>query len=425
MSSATGAAEKRLTRRLRAEKRFRAYGVAAIALALAVLALLFGSIVLGGAGSFTRSVARLEISFDPALVDPAGDRSLESIGTGDFGGLMKQTLRGLFPEVTGRKDKRSLYALMSNGAAYALRDTALADPSVVGRSMLVELPLSDDADLYLKGQVSRDIAEGDRRLRDIQLDWLDQLTERGAVKTVFNWSFLTSGDSREPELAGIGGAFIGSLLTLLVTLALSFPLGVATAIYLEEFAPKSRWTDLVEVNINNLAAVPSVIFGLLGLAIFLGCFGLPRSAPIVGGLVLAIRTLPIIIIAARAALAAVPPSTREAAMAIGASPLQVVAHHVLPHALPGIMTGAIIGMAQALGETAPLLMIGMVAFVVDIPTGLDSPSTVLPVQIFLWADAPERAFVEKTSGAIIILLGVLISMNATAVWLRQRFETRH
>jgi len=213
-------------------------------------------------------------------------------------------------------------------------------------------------------------------------------------------------------------------MTLFVTLLLCFPLGVASAVYLEEFAPESRWTDLVEININNLAAVPSVIFGLLGLSIFLGALGLTRSAPIVGGLVLAIRTLPIIIISARAALAAVPPSIRQAAMAIGASPLQVVNHHVLPVAMPGIMTGTIIGMAQALGETAPLLMIGMVAFVVDVPTGLDSPSTVLPVQIFLWADAPERAFVEKTAGAIIILLAFLISMNGLAVWLRHRFEKR-
>jgi len=411
-----------LRSRHRAELRFRLYGLAAIGLALLTLAVLFGSIVVGGSGAFFRSVVALEIEFDAELVDPTGARTPESLRAGDYSALVKSHLRALFPEVTGRKQKRNLYRLMSNGAAYTLRDRVLADPSLVGSKLVVELPLSDDADLYVKGNVSRAIPESNRKLRDEQLDWIDGLAEAGAVSTVFNWNFLVSGDSREPELAGIGGALIGSLMTLFVTLALCFPLGVATAIYLEEFAPKGRWTDLVELNINNLAAVPSVIFGILGLSIFLGAFGMPRSAPIVGGLVLALRTLPIIIIAARAALAAVPPSIRSGAMGIGASPMQVVGHHVLPHAMPGILTGTIIGMAQALGETAPLLMIGMVAFVVDLPTGLDSPATVLPVQIFLWADAPERAFVEKTAGAIIILLGFLISMNATAVWLRHRFE---
>ncbi|MGH6717966.1 MAG: phosphate ABC transporter permease PstA, partial [Alphaproteobacteria bacterium] len=232
------------------------------------------------------------------------------------------------------------------------------------------------------------------------------------------------GDSREPELAGVWGAMVGSFVTMIVALAVAFPLGSATAIYLEEFAPKNRWTDLIEVNINNLAAVPSIVFGLLGLAIFLNTFGLPRSAPLVGGMVLSLMTLPTIIIASRAALKAVPPSIREAARGIGASPLQVVFHHVLPLALPGILTGTIIGMAHALGETAPLLMIGMVAFVVDIPTGLTDAATVLPVQIFLWADSPERAFVEKTAAAILVLLGFLIAMNALAVILRHRTEVK-
>ena len=416
--------DRRLHKRRRAEVRFRLYGLAAIGLALLTLAVLFASIVVRGSGAFVRSVARLEIHFDAELVDPSGTRTPESLGAGDYSALLKSKLRELLPEVSGRKDKRNLYRLMSSGAAYTLRDRVLEEPGLVGRSSTVALPLSDEADLYVKGKVSRAVPEGDRKLRDKQLDWLDTLTAMGTIETVFNWDFFVSGDSREPELAGIGGALIGSLLTLLVTLVLCFPLGVATAVYLEEFAPKNRWTDLVELNINNLAAVPSVIFGILGLSIFLGTFGLPRSAPLVGGLVLALRTLPIIIIAGRAALAAVPPSIKAAAMGIGASPMQVVGHHVLPHAMPGILTGTIIGMAQALGETAPLLMIGMVAFVVDTPTGFDSPATVLPVQIFLWADAPERAFMEKTAGAIIVLLGVLISMNATAVCLRQRFENR-
>jgi phosphate transport system permease protein len=411
-------------KRHRAEMRFRAYGLVAIGFALLSLTVLFASIAIRGTGAFFRSVVDLEVYLDPALIDPSGERTPESLGAGDYSALVKRRLIELFPNVTGRKDKRRLYGLVSNGAAYELRDRVLAEPGLVGHHLAVAVPLSDDADLYAKGHVSRGTVEADRRLHDQELDWLDTLTNAGAIHTVFNWNFLLSGDSREPELAGIGGALVGSMLTLFVTLVLCFPLGVATAVYLEEFAPKSRWTDLVEVNINNLAAVPSVIFGLLGLAIFLGFMGLTRSAPLVGGLVLAIRTLPIIIISSRASLSAVPPSIREGAMAMGASPLQVVGHHVLPHAMPGILTGTIIGMAQALGETAPLLMIGMVAFVVDVPRGFDSPATVLPVQIFLWADAPERAFVEKTAGAIIVLLMFLVSMNATAVWLRQRFERR-
>lgn len=420
----TRRADRRVQKRNRSERRFRAYGLSAIGIALLILTVLFGSILIGGSGAFFKSVAVLEIYIDPELIDPGGKRTIESLRLGDYSALVKQRLQERFPEVTGRRDKRNLYRLVSLGAAYELQDRVLEDPDLVGETATFELTLSDDADFYVKGHISKTVPESDRQLNDAQIAWLDQLADEGIIKTVFNTSFFTSGDSREPELAGIGGALVGTMLTLFVTLILCFPLGVASAVYLEEFAPESRWTDLVEININNLAAVPSVIFGVLGLAIFLGLFGLPRSVPLVGGLVLAIRTLPIIIISARAALAAVPPSIREAAMGIGASPLQVVAHHVLPVALPGILTGTIIGMAQALGETAPLLMIGMVAFVVDVPTGFDSPATVLPVQIYLWADAPERAFVEKTAGAIIVLLGFLISMNGLAVWLRQRFEQR-
>ncbi len=416
--------EQRLKKRHRAEARFRTYGVAAIATALAILALLFVSIVVGGLPAFSRGVVALDFELAAHVVDPSGERTFESIRAGDFGGLVKSTLRATFPDVSGRRDKRDLYKLVSSGAQFDVRDRVIEDPSLIGRTVTIEVPLSDEADRYVKGHVTRALDESERKLNDNQLTWLEALDAKGALRNEFNTHFFTSGDSREPELAGIGGALVGSALTLLVTLVLCFPLGVATAVYLEEFAPKSRWTDLVEVNINNLAAVPSVIFGLLGLAIFLSLWGLTRSAPVVGGLVLAIRTLPIIIIAARAAIAAVPPSIREAAMGVGASPVQVVGHHVLPVAMPGILTGTIIGMAQALGETAPLLMIGMVAFVVDIPGGFNDPATVLPVQVFLWADAPERAFVEKTSGAIIILLGFLVSMNATAVWLRGRFEKK-
>ena len=275
-----------------------------------------------------------------------------------------------------------------------------------------------------KGHIDRHVPESERRIDDQKLAWVDKLIEQNRIRSSFNTTFFTAGDSREPELAGIWGAAVGSMFTLAVTLLLSFPIGVAAAVYLEEFAPVNRWTDMIEVNINNLAAVPSIVFGLLGLAVFINFFGLPRSAPLVGGLVLTLMTLPTIIIASRAALKSVPPSIREAALGLGASKMQMVFHHVLPLAMPGMLTGTIIGMAQALGETAPLLMIGMVAFIVDIPTAVTDPSTVMPVQIYLWADSPERAFVERTSAAIMLLLTFLISMNALAVYLRKKFERR-
>ena len=298
------------------------------------------------------------------------------------------------------------------------------DPSLVGRTVALWLPAASDIDMLNKGYVDRGAPEELRRVDDRTMAWVDRLIADGAVRTVFNWPFLTSGDSREPELAGIGGAVLGSFWMLLVTFLVSFPTGVAAAFYLEEFAPKRRWVDIVEVNINNLAAVPSIVFGLLGLAVFLNVMHLPRSAPLVGGLTLALMTLPTVIITTRAALKGVPSSIREAALGIGASPVQVVSHHLLPLALPRLLTGGIIGMAQALGESAPLLMIGMVAFVVELPAGPMDAATALPVQIFLWADSPERGFVEKTSAAIMALLAFLIAMNALAVYLRQRFEIR-
>jgi phosphate transport system permease protein len=420
----TPEAVRRRKRRNAAERRFRHYGLIAIVAALSVLGILMGSIVYQGYGAFFSSVVSLEIHFDPELIDPGGTRSPEALAAGDYRLLARNALRAHFPDVSGRKEKRRLYGLLSMGAGYDLQDMVLANPELLGTSRTLELPLSDDADLYVKGHVSKDLPEDSRRLRDDQIAWLDALMEKGLVERVLSQRFLLSGDSREPELAGIGGALVGSILTLLVTLLVCFPVGVAAAVHLEEFAAKNRWTDLIEININNLAAVPSIIFGVLGLAVLLGFFGMPRSAALVGGVVLGLRTLPIVIIAARSALAAVPPSIREAAQGVGSSPLQVVTHHVLPVAMPGILTGTIIAMAQALGETAPLLMVGMVAFIVDVPGGFTSPATVLPVQIFLWADAPERAFVEKTSGAIIILLGLLIAMNATAVVLRQRLTKR-
>jgi phosphate transport system permease protein len=333
-------------------------------------------------------------------------------------------LRELFPEVTGRRDRRALDSLISSGAAYELRDHVMANPELVGQSIDIWVSASDDIDMLDKGYIDRDVDSTGRRVTDQQIGWYDKLIADGRLERQFNTTFFTSGDSREPEQAGIWGAALGSFYTLLVTLLLAFPLGVTTAVYLEEFAPKNKWTDLIEVNINNLAAVPSIIFGLLGLAVFLNIIGLPRSAPLAGGVVLALMTLPTIIIAGRAALKAVPPSIREAALGVGASRLQTVTHHVLPLAMPGMLTGSIIGMAQALGETAPLLMIGMVAFIVDLPSGPLDPATVLPVQVYIWADSPERAFVERTSAGIIVLLLFLVVMNLSAVMLRKRFERR-
>jgi phosphate transport system permease protein len=342
----------------------------------------------------------------------------------DYLGLIRADLREMFPDVSGRRDRLALYGLVSNGAAFDLRDRVLADPDLIGKTVSLWVAADDDIDMLTKGHTNRSAAAVERRVSDEQLRWIDKLAAEGRLEQRFNVDFFTRGDSRDAELAGIWGAAVGSFFTLLVTLTLSFPLGVAAAVYLEEFAPRNRWTDLIEVNINNLAAVPSIVFGLLGLAVFINFFGLPRSAPLVGGLVLTLMTLPTIIIASRAALKSVPPSIREGALGIGASPMQSMMYHVVPLALPGMLTGTIIGMAQALGETAPLLMIGMVAFIADIPQGIFDPSTALPVQIYLWADSPERAFVERTSAAIIVLLAFLAVMNAIAVVLRRRFERR-
>ncbi|MBB83704.1 MAG: phosphate ABC transporter, permease protein PstA [Deltaproteobacteria bacterium] len=423
--AATRAAEGRIQERYRTERLFQAAGVAAIGFALFALLALLVSITYQSSSALSHTYVELEVELDADTVDPRGDGSPESLAAGGYSRPLRNALRARFPEVSGRKNKRRLNALLSDGAEYQLRDAVLADPGLVGQTASFVLPMSDDVDLLLKGDIDRNVAESDRKLTDLQIEWVDALVADGAVSHEWNTGFLTNGDSREPELAGMQGAIRGSLLTLLVTLLLSFPVGVAAAVYLEEFAPRNRFTDLVEVNINNLAAVPSIIFGLLGLAVFLNVFGMPRGAPIVGGIVLALMTLPTIIIAGRAALLAVPPSIREAALGVGASPTQAVLHHVLPQALPGILTGTIIGMARALGETAPLLMIGMVAFIADLPSGLSDPSTVLPVQIFLWNDAPERAFVARTSLGIVVLLGFLVAMNAAAVWVRSRFETRY
>ena len=407
-----------LKKRYASEKRFRMLGLAAIIASMLFLALLFVSIIGNGYTAFWQTFIRLDIFFDPEMLPQ------DSLETADYPGLVKKSLRTMFPDAKGRKDKRMLYKLASSGASFQLRDMVLKDPGLIGQRAEVWVPADDDVDMLVKGHFDRNLPESERRLNDKQLAWIDSLAENDAIEKKFNTTFFTAGDSREPELAGIKGAVMGSFYTLVITLMLSFPIGVAAAVYLEEFAPRNRWTDLIEVNINNLAAVPSIVFGLLGLAVFLNFFGLPRSAPLVGGLVLTLMTLPTIIIASRAALLSVPPSIREAALGVGASQMQVVAHHVLPLALPGMLTGTIIGMARALGESAPLLMIGMVAFIVDIPGGFTDPATALPVQIYLWVDSPERAFVERTSAAVMVLLGFLITMNATAIILRKKFERR-
>ncbi len=401
--------------------RDRAYGILSIGVGLLALLILFTDIIGKGHSAFFEHYIQLEISLDRDVlgVDDASDD--EQLNYANFGGVIKEALRERFPGVDDRQQQRQLYALVSSGASYNLRDELKADPSLLGGTRNLWLLADDDVDLYLKTSEKK---RPEARLGDQQKQWIEDLEAAGDTEKRFNASFFSHGDSREPELAGIGSAIVGSFFTMLVTLCLSFPIGVAAAIYLEEFAPRNKFTDFIEVNINNLAAVPSIIFGLLGLAIFINLFGLPRSVPLLGGLVLTLMTLPTIIITSRAAIKTVPPSVREGALALGASKMQVVLHHVLPLALPGMLTGSIIGMAQALGETAPLLLIGMVAFIVDIPGGPTDPATVLPVQIYLWADSPEQSFVAMTSAAIMVLLAFLITMNTLAVVLRKRLERR-
>jgi phosphate transport system permease protein len=416
--------ERGLRRRYWAERRFRIYGLAAVTAGMLFLVYLFVVIFSNGAGAFQQAQLRVPVYFDPQIIDPTGNRNPDELHAADYPAVIRAALKARFPEVEGRAATRELTRLVSGSAAFTLQKRVTGDPTLIGTTEQVWLVASDAVDLLQKGHIDSAIPEAERPLSDQQLSWTRKLKAEGSLALKFNRTFVTGGDSREPENAGIWGAVVGSFFMLAVTLLLSFPIGISTAIYLEEFARRNRWTDLIEVNINNLAAVPSIVFGLLGLAVFIGFFGLPRSAPLVGAMVLTLLTLPTIIIASRAALKAVPPSIREAALGMGASRIQMVAHHVLPLAMPGMLTGTIIGMARALGESAPLLMIGMVAFIVDIPTGITDAATALPVQVFLWSDSPERGFVEKTSGAIIVLLAFLVIMNTTAVILRKRFERR-
>jgi len=417
-------AHDRLKKRHAAEKRFKAMGIGAVAFAILCVFILFSSIISNGYTGFQQTYVKLDVLLDEAIIDPKGTREYKDLQFANYQALARQSLRDKFPTVKKRKQRRMLNGFISSSAGYLIRDAVMADQSLIGTRQTFWVMASDEVDMLIKDVFKRDAPEETRPISDLEISWIEQFEREGAIEKQFNTNFFTAGDSREPEQAGIRGALVGSALTMLVTLALSFPIGVMAAIYLEEFAPKNKLTQIIEVNINNLAAVPSIVFGLLGLAIFLNLFGMPRSAPLVGGFVLALMTLPTIIIASRAALKSIPPSIMEAAIGVGASKMQAVFHHQLPLALPGILTGTIIGMAQALGETAPLLMIGMVAFIADVPATPFDPSTVLPVQVYLWADSPERAFVEKTSAAIMVLLGFLITMNALAVLLRKKLERR-
>ena len=411
-----------LAKRNRSERHFQWFGKLGVILGLAAVVLLFVDIISKGSGAFRATYIQLEIEYDPEVIGILDVNDTEEFIFANWQNLAKKSLRDLFPEVTKRGEKRKLNNIVSEGAGFDFRDQLTQRPSLWGTKETLWILADDDIDTYYKSWL--DDNPFSARLTSEQIKWIDQLHSKGLITLKFNTKFFERGDSREPEQAGIKGALIGSFFTLILTLLMSFPMGVTAAIYLEEFAPKNKWTDLIEVNINNLAAVPSIIFGLLGLAIFINFFGIPRSIPVLGAIVLALMTLPTIIITSRAAIKSVPPSIREAALGVGASKFQTTLHHVLPLSLPGMLTGAIIGMARALGETAPLLMIGMVAFIVDIPGGFTDPATVLPVQIFLWIDSPERAFVEKTSAAIIILLSFLMVMNFVAVYLRKRLERR-
>lgn len=407
-----------LRARRRSELIFKYCGLAGILFAIGFLVIMVGSIAWTGSGALRESNIRLTVDLGSENID-ASDPASASYQT-----IVRDALKTRFPDVTSRSDRRKLYGLVSPDAALELKAMVLSDTSLIGGFRDVWLLASDDADIYLKGGVDTSLPENQRKMSDLEIGMVDALTAAGETKRQFNRRFFINGDSREPELAGIMSSLMGSFYTLVVCFVISFPMGVCAAIYLEEFAKKNRISEFIEVNINNLAAVPSIVFGLLGLAIFLNFFSLPRSSPLVGGMVLALMTLPTIIIASRAALRAVPPSIREAALGIGASKIQTTFHHVAPLALPGMLTGAIVGMARALGETAPLLMIGMVAFIADVPQGFLDSATALPVQIFLWADAPQRGFLEKTSAAIITLLLFLVLMNLLAVVLRRRFERR-
>lgn len=428
--------DARTRRRNAAESRFRSYGLIACLLGVLALVGLLTSVLGNGLSAFRQTYVELTVHLDADKLDPSGARdpaAIAKVTSFGYAPLIERAMqeamgaRGI--AIEGLPEKEAA-GIISRDAAAQLRSYVLANPEVIGTDVVFDVLANGRIDGYLKGRVTRETAETDSMVTPGQLQLAAALRDAGLLELKFNPSFITGSDASDqrPESAGLGIAILGSFYMMLIVLVLALPIGVAASIYLEEFAPKNRWTDLIEVNISNLAAVPSIVFGILGLAIFINFVGLPQSAPIVGGLVLTLMTLPTIIISTRAALKAVPPSIRDAALGVGASRMQAVFHHVLPLAMPGILTGTIIGLAQALGETAPLLLIGMVAFVRDFPAsppeGLFDPASALPVQVFNWTQRADPAFVERASGAIIVLLAFLLVMNIVAVVLRRRFERR-
>ena len=416
--------EYSLKKRKRQESRFKIYGLLGIATAVSFLCIILSSIVMEGKKAFLSTYIKLEVYFDPDIIYTSNDQKEEDIKFANFQKIIKNSLNSFFPEISDKGELRKLSNFISSSEEENLMKLVLKNKQLVGQKITLWLLASSKIDVINKNPDMELIAEEDRLISDLELNWLNEIRSANNIKSNFNKNFFVKADSTEPEQAGIWGSLVGSFFTLFVTLILSFPIAVAAGVFLEELAPKNKFTDFIEVNINNLAAVPSIIFGLLGLAIFLNVMHLPRSAPIVGGMVLALMTLPTIIIATRASLKAVPPSIREAAIGLGATKFQTVTHHVLPLSLPGILTGTIIGMSQALGESAPLLMIGMVAFIVDVPGSFLDSSTVLPVQIYLWKSTAARGFVELTAAGVMVLLSFLILMNGIAVFIRQKFEKK-
>ena len=415
--------EQRLKKRYSSEKRFKRYGIISICMALLFVGLLIVKVLSEGSSAFVKTTIQLELNFDSKLLNVSEKSTKEELENIDFYSFTLQHILKSYP-TNNRDEEKLLIKLFTSDFEFEVKKLFLSNLNILNTVVPFKITASSDLDQLHKGNYTKNIAEDRRKISNYQLKIYDHFLEKNKITKVYNNYFLTNGDSRNPEIAGIGGAMLGSLFSILVCLAISFPIALFAAVYLEEFAPKNKFTDFIEININNLAAVPSIVFGLLGLGILLNVFELPRSTSLVGGITLALMTLPRIIIPCRASLKAVPPSIREAALAVGASKVQSVMHHVVPLAMPGTLSGTIIGLAQALGETAPLLLIGMVAFVVQVPGNPMDPSASLPIQVYLWSESAERGFVEKTSATIMMLLAFLILMNSVAVYARQKFEKK-
>ena len=415
--------EQRLKKRYSSEKRFKRYGIISICMALLFVGLLIVKVLSEGSSAFVKTTIQLELNFDSKLLNVSEKPTKEELENIDFYSFTLQHILKSYP-TNNRDEEKLLIKLFTSDFEFEVKKLFLSNLNILNTVVPFKITASSDLDQLHKGNYTKNIAEDRRKISNYQLKIYDHFLEKNKITKVYNNYFLTNGDSRNPEIAGIGGAMLGSLFSILVCLAISFPIALFSAVYLEEFAPKNKFTDFIEININNLAAVPSIVFGLLGLGILLNVFELPRSTSLVGGITLALMTLPRIIIQCRASLKAVPPSIREAALAVGASKVQSVMHHVVPLAMPGTLSGTIIGLAQALGETAPLLLIGMVAFVVQVPGNPMDPSASLPIQVYLWSESAERGFVEKTSATIMMLLAFLILMNSVAVYARQKFEKK-